>query len=238
MKKFISRTIEYHCQGSETLSSFSTGNNFSGKFFRDQSSDVSKVMSTNQQNNNVEKIVDVEKTVQWAGGSFDMTSVCVQTAIEMNVSDVSAFHGFSHVVFEQPSVGLQDFSCFFVEWIFSVWFLQINSLSHRSLNENEVTHKEKILKSINDRVDGQHRLPVFAQDVQANVPFKVDVWMVNFRLALDLGGLMRIVRTNLEEKSLNWKILNVCTGCCHLKVKREATAFVETLIGTDDQLEV
>lgn len=53
---------------------------------------------------------------------------------------------------------------------------------------------------MHDRADGQHRFPVLAQDVEADVAVQVDVWVVDLGLALDLGGVVRVAGGDTEVK--------------------------------------
>ena len=39
--------------------------------------------------------------------------------------------------------------------------------------------QEEVLQSDHDRVEVQHGLPVLTQDVQADVPLEVNIWMVD-----------------------------------------------------------
>ncbi len=41
-----------------------------------------------------------------------------------------------------------------------------------------MTHQEQELQPVDDGVDGQYRLPVLAQNVQAHIAFQVNIWMI------------------------------------------------------------
>lgn len=69
------------------------------------------------------------------------------------------------------------------------------------------------------RIQIQHWLPVFSQNIQAYVSFQVDVWMIDLLRAFDLG---RIVRVVLVDR----------------KVEYEAAALVHAFIRLDRELEV
>lgn len=62
------------------------------------------------------------------------------------------------------------------------------------------THQKQVLKSIHYRVDRQHRFPVLAQDVQADISLQIDVRMVHLRLAFHLWRLVWIVGAHLEVR--------------------------------------
>jgi hypothetical protein len=105
--------------------------------------DVLEVMTTEEhQIDEDEEVVDVQGFAAFFGVSW--TSVCVQAAVEVVLSDVGAWkvereglsmfewgrkwlstsHGLGDVVFEETAVGLENFGSFFVQRIFSVGFLK------------------------------------------------------------------------------------------------------------------
>lgn len=43
--------------------------------------------------------------------------------------------------------------------------------------------EEKVLKADHDRVEIEHRLPVFAKDVEANVTVQIDVWVIDLSVS-------------------------------------------------------
>ena len=49
-----------------------------------------------------------------------------------------------------------------------------------------VTHQKEVLEAVHDGVDGEDRLPVLPQDIEAHVALQVDVGMVHLGLALYL----------------------------------------------------
>ena len=55
-------------------------------------------------------------------------------------------------------------------------------------------------KPENDRVDAEYGLPVSSENVQAHIAFGVNVWMVDRRVAVDLGRLVRIRVWDLETE--------------------------------------
>lgn len=89
----------------------------------DRRLNVSEVVTADQQDDEVEKIIDV-KTFGRAVALTAMASVRVETAIEVNLPDVRATHGFRDIVLEQTAIGLENFGRFFVERIFRVRFLK------------------------------------------------------------------------------------------------------------------
>lgn len=65
--------------------------------------DEPEVVATDQQNDDIEAVIDVE-TFRRAGDFILVASVCVQTAIEINFSDIGAAHSLRDVVFEHPTI--------------------------------------------------------------------------------------------------------------------------------------
>lgn len=115
-----------------------------------------------------------------------------ETAFEVLAADSSATHCFADILFKETPIGLQDFSSLFVEWVFRIGF------------------QKQVLQSIHNGVDCKDRFPIFAQDVETDVAFQIDVRVIDFSLALDFGSLMWIVGI-------------------HFKTEREAAVFVEAL---------
>lgn len=60
------------------------------------------------------------------------------------------------------------------------------------------TYKEKILKTINNRIYSKNWFPILAKNVQAYISFKIDVWMIYFGFTLHLRWFMWIIGTNLK----------------------------------------
>mmetsp|Transcript_67489 Transcript_67489/g.170257 ORF Transcript_67489/g.170257 Transcript_67489/m.170257 type:complete len:201 (-) Transcript_67489:1-603(-) len=79
--------------------------------------------------------------------------------------------------------------------------------------------QEKVQQTVDNRGDGEDGLPIFTEDVKADIALKVDVGVVNLRLALDLRGLVRVQRGHVENK-------------------RVAGTFPEALIWSDRNVEV
>ena len=99
-----------------------------------------------------------------------------------------------NILLKYPSVTLQDLGRLLVKRIFRVGL------------------EEEVLQSVNDGIDGQNRLPILAEDVQANVSFEINVWVVDLRLTLHFRRLVRIRLT-------------------HFKTENELSASVEALEG-------
>ena len=46
--------------------------------------------------------------------------------------------------------------------------------------------QEEVLQAVHDGVNGEDGFPVFAEDVKTDVPFQIDVGMVNLSVTLHL----------------------------------------------------
>lgn len=79
--------------------------------------------------------------------------------------------------------------------------------------------EEEELQADDDGIEVQHGLPVFAQDVEADVALEVDVGVVDLLFALDFRRLVRKVLADGEGEV-------------------ELAAFVQTLVGGDGEDEV
>jgi hypothetical protein len=75
------------------------------------------------------------------------------------------------------------------------------------------------LHSHDDGVEIQHRLPIFPQDVQADISLQIDVGMVDLLRAFDLGWIVRKVLVNDERED-------------------KASPLVHSLVGFDGQGEI
>jgi hypothetical protein len=75
------------------------------------------------------------------------------------------------------------------------------------------------LKSNDNGGKVKHRLPVFSQDIQADVPLKVDIGMVDLLGAFDFGSFV-------------WKTL------ADSECEDESTALVHPLIWFNSEIEV
>lgn len=75
------------------------------------------------------------------------------------------------------------------------------------------------LQANNNRVQVEHWLPVFSQDVQTDVAFQINVRVVDLLRALDFRWIVRKVLVDLE-------------------VEVEAAALVHALVRVDCELEV
>lgn len=60
--------------------------------------------------------------------------------------------------------------------------------------------QQQVKEAVNDRGDGEDWLPIFPQNVEADVPVEVDVGVVDLGLALDLGRVVGIERFDEEGK--------------------------------------
>merc|ERR1712071_468439 len=69
----------------------------------------------------------------------------------------------------------EKFSRLVVQWIVRIRFV---------IQENQ---------SINNRIDIQNRFPILPQDVQTNLPLKVDIWMINLGITVYLRRCVGIV---------------------------------------------
>ncbi len=59
---------------------------------------------------------------------------------------------------------------------------------------------EQINHSINHRVDVQHRLPFFAQNIQAHVSFQIDIGVIYFSAASDFRRFVGIQSGNGDSE--------------------------------------
>ena len=50
----------------------------------------------------------------------------------------------------------------------------------------ELSYQEEILKSVNNSIDCENGFPIFSENIETNVSFKIDIWVINLRLALHL----------------------------------------------------
>ena len=50
-----------------------------------------------------------------------------------------------------------------------------------------VGFKEQVLEPVDNRVDGENRFPVLAQNIETNIAFKIYIRMVDLSLTLHLG---------------------------------------------------
>ena len=75
------------------------------------------------------------------------------------------------------------------------------------------------LHADNDSVQVQNGLPVFAQNVQANISFQIDIWMVDLLQAFHFRGIVREVLVDGEREV-------------------EGAIFVHALVGLDGQGEI
>lgn len=125
----------------------------------------------------------------------------LQAPFKVRRADVASKHGLLDVLFKQSPVALQNFRGVLVERVLGVWL------------------KEEVLQAVDNRVDREHRLPVFAQNVETDVTIQVYVWVIDHCVALDLGRFVRVVWT-------------------YAKAEHEASVSVEALVGANDQFEI
>ena len=85
--------------------------------------------------------------------------------------------------------------------------------------------QEQVLKTDQDRVEVEHWLPVLTQNVQANVPLEVNVWMVDLgRGSMRmLAGVRRVHAYLLCALDLWWLVWVVVVN---YEGEDECTAFV------------
>ena len=124
-----------------------------------------------------------------------------QHPIERLSLDLATAHRRANVPPEAVSVGHEVVGGFLVQRVASV-----------GLEEEE-------LQADNDGVEVEHRLPVFAQDVEADVTLEVNVGVVDLLFALDFRRLVREVLADGEGEV-------------------ELAAFVQALVGGDSEGEV
>lgn len=62
------------------------------------------------------------------------------------------------------------------------------------------TYQEKILETIDDRVDCEYRFPIFSQNIQAHITIQVNIRMINLSFTLHFWWLMRVIGSNFETK--------------------------------------
>lgn len=86
------------------------------------------------------------------------------------------------VLFKQSTVVSQHLGRLFVQRVFRIGL------------------QEQILQAVHDAVDGENRLPVFAQNVKTYVALLINVGMVHLRFAFHFGGLVRVIGTYLEAE--------------------------------------
>lgn len=78
---------------------------------------------------------------------------------------------------------------------------------------------EEIYEAVDDGVDVQYRLPILLQNVQANVAFQINVWMIDFSLAQDFGRLVGILRMDMEVEDIPSSCPVACVRTdCHCEV--------------------
>jgi hypothetical protein len=133
--------------------------------------------------------------------SSTLSSSLQQHPIKSLALDLPTSHGRAHVPAEAVPVGHEVVGGLLVERIASI-----------RLEEEE-------LQTHNHRVEVEDGLPVLAQDIQADVAFEVDVWVVDLLFALYFRRLVREVLADGEGEV-------------------ELTAFVEALVGRDGEGEV
>lgn len=124
-----------------------------------------------------------------------------QHPVERLAFDLSAAHGRAHVPPEAISVRHEVVGGLLVQRVRSV-----------GLEEEE-------LQAHDDGVEVEDGLPVFAQDVEADFAFEVDVWVVDFLFALDF-----------------WRLVGEVLADGEGEVK--LASFVETLVGSNGEGEV
>ena len=71
-----------------------------------------------------------------------------------------------------------------VRAIFKIFKLQ-NSNFQKTVKLKK-TYQEKVLNTVDDSIDRKNWFPVLAQNIQANITFKVNIWMVDLCCAFDL----------------------------------------------------
>mmetsp|Transcript_451 Transcript_451/g.1149 ORF Transcript_451/g.1149 Transcript_451/m.1149 type:complete len:210 (+) Transcript_451:341-970(+) len=127
----------------------------------------------------------------------------------------------AHDLLELAPVRLQQLRRFLVQRIIGVRF----------------EHEER--EPVDDRVDGQHRLPVLAEDVETHVALHVDVRVVHRRLTQDLWRIVRVRGWHLEVKGeLASPIHAVIRTHVHLELHQVVCTLVKLEVHTLAQREL
>uniref|UniRef100_A0A0A9B8K8 Uncharacterized protein n=1 Tax=Arundo donax TaxID=35708 RepID=A0A0A9B8K8_ARUDO len=114
---------------------------------------------------------------------------------------VASSHCSFNISLKHLRIITKDNCCFMVQGILIVWL------------------RKKEIQAINNSVDVENRLPILTENVQTNISFQINIWMVHLGLAFDLWWLMRI----------RWG---------HLKRENESASHVISFIRSDDDLKI
>lgn len=96
--------------------------------------------------------------------------------------NASTHHRLSHVCFKIRRRLHQILRRFAIQRVARVWIDE-----QKQQTKNDARHR-------------LYRAPIFAQNVQANVPLRVQVWMVDFLVAQNLRRFVRVRIRDLERK--------------------------------------
>lgn len=77
---------------------------------------------------------------------------------------------------------------------------QIRRLLVQGIVRIGITEQKR--KPVYHRVDIQHRFPVLPQDIDTDVPLEIDVGVVDFGVAYDLGGFVGVVGGHGEGEAV------------------------------------
>jgi hypothetical protein len=52
-------------------------------------------------------------------------------------------------------------------------------------------YRKKKIQAIYDSVDIENRLPIFTQNVQTNISFQINIWMVHLQVRIENDSLIK-----------------------------------------------
>ena len=108
----------------------------------------------------------------------------LETSLEINAVQTAPSHCPLDILLKYFPVSLQVQSSLFVQRVLGIGFL-VKFLNKVNISLG-VTRQEKVLKTVDDGVDGENRLPVLPEDVETHVALQVNVRVIDFSLALHL----------------------------------------------------
>lgn len=76
----------------------------------------------------------------------------------------------------------------------------------------------------NDGIEVQHRLPIFSEDIQADVAFQIDVGMIDLLGAFDLGWIVR-------EVLVDGEVEDEAAALVHAFIRFDGESEVEDVVG-------
>jgi hypothetical protein len=60
-------------------------------------------------------------------------------------------------------------------------------------------YRKKKIQAIYDSVDIENRLPIFTQNVQTNISFQINIWMVHLHVSIESDSLAKRERNFSRE---------------------------------------